>query len=226
MAAIAADRRTRLTWPDGYWVGYDYDKAGQVNRVADAGGSVLAHIAYDDLGRRAWLARSNGVVTYYGYDGGSRLASLTHRFPSRADMAKTFAYNPASQIISEVQSPAGEAYAPPEGPAQSYAVNALDQYTSAAGEGLSYNANGATTARGARTYAYDSDNRLTGAGQGNAALSYDAAGRLQSLTANGLNTRFVYDGGQLRVEIVKAHSGRKTAKALLLNALGKWMPMA
>jgi RHS repeat-associated protein len=157
---------------------------------------------YDDLGRRVSLSRVNGVVTYSGYDGASRLASLTHRFPARADMAKSFTYNPAGQIVAEVQSPLGEAYAPPAGPRQAYAANALNQYSQAGGEAVSHNANGAQVARGGRQYSYDSADRLTSANAvGGASLSYDAAGRLGALVANGVSTRFVYDGGQLTGEV-------------------------
>ena len=48
---------------------------------------------------------------------------------------------------------------------------------------------GNSDSRCTRTYAYDSDNRLTLVGRGKATLSYDAAGRLGALVANGACTR-------------------------------------
>jgi RHS repeat-associated protein len=61
---------------------------------------------------------------------------------------------------------------------------------------------GNSDSRGARQYSYDSADRLTAVNAvGGASLSYDAAGRLGALVANGVSTRFVYDGGQLTGEV-------------------------
>jgi RHS repeat-associated protein len=61
---------------------------------------------------------------------------------------------------------------------------------------------GNSDSRGTRQYSYDSADRLTAVNAvGGASLSYDAAGRLGALLANGVSTRFVYDGGQLTGEV-------------------------
>lgn len=62
-----AGRRTRLTWPDGYYAAYDYDLYGALTAVrengATSGAGVLATYAYDNRGRRTSAARGNGVST-------------------------------------------------------------------------------------------------------------------------------------------------------------------
>ena len=35
----AANRRTRLTWPDGFYVAYDYDAASNLTRIRENGAS-------------------------------------------------------------------------------------------------------------------------------------------------------------------------------------------
>jgi YD repeat-containing protein len=72
-----AGRRTRLTWPDGFFVSYEHRVTGEMAAIRENGGTVLASFSYDELGRRASIARGNGTVTTYGYDAASRLAALT-----------------------------------------------------------------------------------------------------------------------------------------------------
>ena len=147
--------------------------------------------------------RGNSVVTRYGYDGASRLTSLAHDYPSAQDVSQTLSYNPAGQILSEVTTPALYDLPISGSSTVDYADNKLHQYTSVGGEAVSHDLDGAATARGANTYAYDADSRLTGANAaGGAALSYDAAGRLYELSIGGARTQFLYDGGQLAAEYV------------------------
>ncbi|MEQ3744979.1 MAG: hypothetical protein ABNH53_01920 [Henriciella sp.] len=57
----------------------------------------------------------------------------------------------------------------------SYAVNGLNQYTSVAGQSLSYDDNGNLTSDGSRTYGYDVENRLVAIGGADVAtLSWPA----------------------------------------------------
>ena len=75
----AASQRTRMIWPDGFFVTYEYDVSGAIAAIREqpvGSGLVLASFAYDDLGRRTSLARGNGVVTNYAFDAASRLAAL------------------------------------------------------------------------------------------------------------------------------------------------------
>ena len=72
---------------------------------ATSGAGVLATYAYDNLGRALQLTRGNGAVTDYGYDAVSRLQTLTQKPSSPTyDQTVTYAYNPASQIVTRTGS--------------------------------------------------------------------------------------------------------------------------
>jgi hypothetical protein len=88
-----------------------------------------------------------------------------------------------------------------------YAVNGLNQYTSAGPASFSYDANacpepsrrGNLIADGTNGYVYDAENRLVGAsGARTATLVYDPAGRLWLSDGAGTPTiRYLYDGDAL-----------------------------
>ena len=62
-----AGRRTRLTWPDGLYVSYDYLVTNEMTAILENGATigvgVPATFAYGDLGRRTGPARGNGIGT-------------------------------------------------------------------------------------------------------------------------------------------------------------------
>jgi YD repeat-containing protein len=70
-----------MTWPDNFYVDYDFDAADDMTAVrengATSGAGVLATFTYDDLGRRTGLTRGNGTSSSYGFDAVSRLTQLT-----------------------------------------------------------------------------------------------------------------------------------------------------
>ncbi len=195
----SAGRRTRMTWPDGFFVDYDYDLAGGLTAIrengATSGAGVLATFAYDDLGRRISLTRPGGVTTSYAFDGASRLSSLGIDFAGAAyDQTYSFAYNAAAQVIQHGATNAGYA-APDAAPGTlAYAANGLNQTTSVGALTLAYDGRGNLTSDGVNTYAYDASNRLTGVS--GATLAYDPAGRLYQ-TVGSSTTRFAYDGVNL-----------------------------
>ncbi|MBC7770227.1 MAG: RHS repeat-associated core domain-containing protein [Phycisphaerales bacterium] len=192
-----ASRRTRVTWPDtSFWVQYDYDLAGAVTAIREAGTSsgigVLATYAYDQLGRRTSISRGNGVTTTYGFDAASRLASLQQDLSgTTADQTYSFTYNDAFQSLTRTGTNSNYDWPQPSISAVSYAVNGRNQYTTAGTQSVGHDARGNLTSVGSATYGYDAFNRLTSAGT--AALAYDPAGRLYE-TTGGATTRFLYDG--------------------------------
>ena len=80
-----AGRRTKLAWPDGFYVIYDYDTLGEMTKVrennASSGVGVLASYGYDDLGNRTGATFGNGTTSAWTPDVLSRLHSLVHRIP-------------------------------------------------------------------------------------------------------------------------------------------------
>ncbi|MGR4866916.1 RHS repeat domain-containing protein [Caulobacter sp. LARHSG274] len=198
-----AGNRTRITWWDGFYVTYDYNAAGQMQNIWQSDGTRVWAIAYDDLGRRTygWSGPGSAATqTNYGYDAASRLSSLSHDLAGTAqDQTWTFAYNAASQVKTRTASNGlyewGYAQA-----TRSYTVNGLNQYATAAGTAIAYDARGNLSNDGTTTYGYDLLNNLTGT-SGGASLAYEPAGRLWQVSAGAGSTAFVYSGSDLVAEL-------------------------
>jgi RHS repeat-associated protein len=194
----AAGYRTRLTWPDSFYVTYEYNAVGEVTAIRENGGTALSSFAYDNLGRRTALTRANGSVTGYTFDGASRLIDLALDLGgSTHDLWTDLGYNPASQIISKTINNTGYSFTLPSAYTDTYADNGLNQYTSAGGVTPTYDTRGNTTYDGTKSYTYDPSNRLITAGS--STLVYDPADRLYEI-AGGSTVRFLYDGADMIAE--------------------------
>ncbi|MEN5145596.1 RHS repeat domain-containing protein [Brevundimonas diminuta] len=186
-----AGRRTRQTWPDAFFVTNSWNLADEMTAVLHGGATQIVGFAYDNLGRRTGISRSNGVNSTYGYDGAGRLTSLSHDVGgTAADVTYTYAYNPAGQITSKTTSNDAYLWTPSVG-STAYTLNGLNQVTAAGATSLTYDANGNLTHDGTRAYAFDAANRLTG--NGTATISYDALGRLDNYVGTS-GARYLYDG--------------------------------
>ncbi|MBY0568167.1 MAG: hypothetical protein K2P70_12690 [Hyphomonadaceae bacterium] len=201
----AASRRTRMTWPDSFYVDYDYDLTNAVTGIrengATSGAGVLATFTYDNLGRRTSLTRGNNVTTTYAFDAASRLATLTQNLSGTTqDLTRTFDYNAGAQIVERGSSNAAYNTPTPNNGTTSYVDNGLNQYTGITQALPAYDARGNITRVGLSTFSYDIFNRLTSAtpaGASQATFAYDALGRLRESVASNTTTRFLYDGVQV-----------------------------
>ncbi|MEY2759346.1 MAG: hypothetical protein RIR33_3124 [Pseudomonadota bacterium] len=197
-------RRSRLTWPDSFYVTYDYNVLSEMTAIrengAASGPGVLATFTYDNMGRRTALNRGNGGVTGYAFDGASRLIDLAiDATGSSNDLWTDLDYNPAGQIVSKTLNNAGYNFTLPTAYTDTYTDNGLNQYTSAGGVNPTYaDSRGNMTNDGTKTYAYDFSNRMTSAGS--ASLRYDPASRLHAITNASVTTRFIYDGADIIAE--------------------------
>ena len=165
--------------------------------MKENGATALASFGYDAAGRRSGVTRANSASTSYGYDGASRLSSLGHNLLGNPyDVTTTFAYNPASQVLSTTRSNDAYAWTGHHNNSKAYTPNGLNQYDAVAGAAYTYDKNGNLTSDGATTYAYDLENRLISAsGANNATLTYDPLGRLDLVGGGSGSTRFIYDPG-------------------------------
>jgi RHS repeat-associated protein len=194
-----AGRRTRLTWPDSFYVTYDYLLTGETTGVrengAGSGIGVLATFAYDDLGRRTNLARGNGTSSGYGYDSASRLSSLALDQSGTAyDQSLGLGYNPARQIASTTRSNDAYAWGGAANRNDTSGINGLNQVTSVGAAGIGYDSKGNLSSTSAGNYGYSSENLLLG-GPSGAALVYDPLTRLYQESGTSVATaRFLYDG--------------------------------
>lgn len=199
-----AGHRTQMTWPDGFYVSYDYLVTGELADVRENGATsgigVLATYSYDDLGRRTTLTRGNGTVTSYQYDSVSRLQQLTHDLSGTpADETVGLSYNPADQVATRTSSNDEYAWTENQNASQSYSANWLNQYTAVGNTVPVYDARGNLTNFGTGVYGYSSENLLTSA-PGSVSLSYDPAGRLYQVSSSATTTNFMYDGDRLVAE--------------------------
>ena len=189
-----AGRLTRSTWADGFYVTYDRLTTGEIAAIKENGATALATYAYDNLGRRTSLARGNGVVTSYGHDAVSRLTSLTQDLGGTAyDVTTTFAYTPAGQIASASRDNDAYAWTGHYNVDRTYAVNGLNQVTSAGSTALTYDGRGNLTASGSSAFSYTSVNLMVAHPTGN--LIYDALDRLYYSTAAAQLYRYGAGGG-------------------------------
>jgi len=211
----AAGRRIRLTWPDAYYVTYDYLVTGEATTIKENGTTTLGTYAYDDLGRRTSLTRSNGVVTSYGYDNGSRLTSLVSDLAGTAnDLTLGFGYNQASQITSTTRSNTAYSWTGATNVARNYTSNGLNQYSATTSTIFSFDARGNLTNSGSDTYTYSSENLLL-TGPNSANLTYDPLMRLyQSSSATTGAAKNLYDGDNL-IGLYNASTGAMTRRYIL-----------
>lgn len=88
--------RTRLTYPDGKFISYDYDEADRLDTLT---------VSWDGLydygyanHRLDTLTRPGGLETHYGYDEAGRLDSLTHQLGTQTLAAFSYVLDKAGNI--------------------------------------------------------------------------------------------------------------------------------
>jgi YD repeat-containing protein len=206
--------RTKLIHPDATEFDYAYDGLNRATAITQ-GAVTIAGLSYNNRGARGGL--SQGVATSYGYDNVGRPNALGHDLSgSTHDVSYGYGYTPASQLASQSRTNDAYAWTGHYNVDRNYAVNGLNQYTSAGSAAFCYDDNGNLTSDGATVYQYDVENRLVQAraqvnsdcaalaytGTQRAALRYDPLGRLFMYggTATSPALRLVYDGDALVAE--------------------------
>jgi RHS repeat-associated protein len=224
-----AGRRTRLIWPDSFYVDYDYLVTGETTKVrengATSGSGVLAVFGYDDFGRRVSLTRGNTALTTYAYDAVSRLQTLTDK-PSSAtyDQTITLAYNPASQIVTRTSSNDSYAFTGYVNGSTVYVSNGLNQQTSIGGSSAGWadqRGNLTTDPTSSKTYTYwPSTDQLRTVSSSFTALSYDPLDRLATIDSTS-DTSFAYDG----LDLIAEYDGAGTMLARYVFGAGIDQPL-
>lgn len=209
-------RRSQLIHPENssaFTFSYCYDNLGRLTTVAQ--GTTCTAAALD-----SFTYANNGLVanrgegsasassTAYTWDDIGRLLTQADAFAGgTGNVTRTFGYNPASQIVSDARNNSAYSWTPPGASSRAYAVNGLNQYTSAGSTSFTYDANGNLISDGTNTYTYDVENRLVSASAGtvSSSLTYDPSGRLfevvkQTGGTTSSDTRFVYDGDAMVLE--------------------------
>lgn len=193
--------RTRADLIGGYSFTYTHDGLSRLTGLyMETSPSIkLVGWSYDNRGQRASQDTYYNVASNFGYDAAGRLNALSHNANNPyINVNFGYGYTPASQMAAQTRDNDNYAWTAHFNIDRSYAVNGLNQYTSAGPATFTHDANGNLTSDGATTFAYDVENRLVSAsGVKNATLRYDPLGRLYETVGGGVTTRFLYDGDEL-----------------------------
>lgn len=190
-----AGNRTRITWPDQYFVQYAYDSSGRMASASANGTSALATYGYENFGRLAWVQYGGGSTNSmaYSWSADDDLTSLTDDLAGTSyDVSFTNSFTEAKQVALTDINNISFVYAPTNPGTTGYAVNGLNQYTTVTPPGASaaaigYDANGNLTSDGTFTFAYDVENRLTSSQKTgvSTAYAYDPLGRRYQKVVTG-----------------------------------------
>jgi len=170
----AADRLTKVTYPNGSFLTYTYNAAGQRTQMTDQTGFTVNY-QYDALGRLSKLTDANGnLIVSYTYDAAGRLASKQF---GNGDICN-YTYDAAGNVLSIVNlAPDGKTVQ------SSYVYTYNNQSLPAT----------MTTSAGTFTYGYDASGQLTSvqtpSGQ-TITYQYDAAGNRIAVVTNGTTTNY------------------------------------
>lgn len=158
----------------------------------------LDQFSYNTRGLLAGRTERQGSGVTYGHDTLGRLNNQSDTFVGGNGNLSTgpITYNPASQIVGSVRNSDAYVWRDAIVANRNYAVNGLNQYTTAGPANFAYDANGNLTTDGTNTYAYDAENRLISMSNGTT-LTYDPMGRIWQVVKGTANSRFLYDGDAL-----------------------------
>ncbi len=212
-----------VSHPDGNYFAYAFDGLDRMyySNINNAVG--IFQVSFNNRGLRSSLG--SGSWTYYGYDPVGRMNALTQDIAGATyDVTYGFGYNPSSQMTTRSTSNDAFVFTGDVNVSRNYAVNGLNQYTSAGPASFTYDANGNLTGDGSTGYLYDVENRLVSAsGTTTANLRYDPLGRLYETSGGAAGTtRFLYDGD----ELVAEYTGSGAMLRRYVHGSGSDDPMA
>jgi RHS repeat-associated protein len=191
--------RTKITYPDGYYVTRAHDALNRLSSInLNGASSAAASFTYDKLSRRTQLSFNNSVVTNYTDALNDDLSTLSHTF-SGSSLTYTYGFNHSHQITSTQVSDSTYMWHPSAASSVSYgAANSLDQYPTVGGAAYTYDANGNLSGTGTWTYTYDVENHLLSASKTGVSASYlyDPMHRQTKKTVGSTSTRYFYSGQQ------------------------------
>ncbi|MBZ4420714.1 RHS repeat-associated core domain-containing protein [Myxococcus sp. RHSTA-1-4] len=192
----AAGNLARLTWPDNYYVTYDYDAANRLTAVKESGTTSLVTLGYDQLSRRTSMVRG-GATTSYAYTQRGLVHTITHDVAGTADdVTLTYGYNKANQLTGAFSTNAAYVHVPGAVTTEAFTSNGLNQYTAWKGQAQAHDTNGNVTSSNGRTFAHDALNRLASSTQGTTTTTYtfDPTGRQVKKSVGTTVSQVLYAG--------------------------------
>jgi RHS repeat-associated protein len=164
---------------------FTYDDLNRLKNVSLSRGSTLASYSYtfDPTGNRQSAVELSGRAINWTYDGVYRLTNETISLDPRSINGSVgYGLDPVGNRLSQTSTIPGIAPG-------SYTYDSDDQMLSAE----TYDNNGNVTVSGARTFAYDFDNRLKSMNGGAVTVIYDGDGNRVAKTVSGVTTRYLVD---------------------------------
>ena len=205
-----AGNRTRLTYPNGHFVTYEYDELNRLRGIRDANATQdIVTYGYDSLSRRISTTRSNGTSTTRVWELDDDLELLRHQFPG-GTLTWSYAYDAVHNRIQTSVPDSRFSFDLSQLIPATYSTNELNQYTSvtlgtAGGSGGSGGGDNPPIGPGQRptpplTPSYDAQGNLTTVRSDR--YTHDAQNRLVEATRSDdsdLSARYFYDAAGNRV---------------------------
>ncbi len=188
---------------------YSYDPGRRLTRIDQAAGPANNNVAqsisflYDAANRRTKITYINGMTRLNGYDDAGQLTSIVYKNADGSvfgDLVYTY------DIGGRRRSTSGSlAHVTLPDALPTAAVDAANRLTAVGAQNLTYDANGNLIGDGSQTYVWNARDQLVQIMNSSniviASFSYDALGRRQTKTVDGVATSFVYDGANIVQEL-------------------------
>ena len=196
---LAGNRATR-TVLSGAHADYDIDNLNRIRAQANYFANGLVgrfDYGFDAMGRRRYEQRDWGMADGYEHDPTDQITGYKRDGTLNADGTVTAGFGNSSTLSYDGT---GNRIQVSGMSGSSYAVNSLNQYTSASNVGsLDYDPKGNLTSADGWTYSYDAQNRLTRMERPGTVIvmTYDPLNRIVTRNVNGAVTQNVWEGWNL-----------------------------
>ncbi len=184
---------TSITYPGSKVVNYAYDAIDRLKTVTDWNSKITEYF-YKNDSRLNYVTYPNGVITTYTYDGAARMTGFNTKKGTTVICQYTFGLDLLGSHTLESKQEMITAYA---ALAQANYTAQYDNQNRIIAYGVknfTFDANGRTTTKTGRNYAWDVYDRLTAVtGDFTAAYEYDGLGNRRKATRNGTTTKYVLD---------------------------------
>lgn len=201
----ANGNRTRITWPDGFYVAYNHDDLDQLYTVKTDSGDTLAVFFYEEdtgrlearhLGGGSWNNGSSEAYLHYTWEDDGDLAEIALRRRENTLTLDTFAFttSAAGQLVGRSASNPGWFWEPAGSLDVAYdlgtvgsSTEVLDQYVGVGGLAVAYDADGNRRSFNGLETIHDAENRLVRACKPSCA------------SPTALDVTYVYDANGRRI---------------------------
>ncbi|MFZ6736047.1 RHS repeat-associated core domain-containing protein [Undibacterium sp. Ji42W] len=179
------------------------DNLDRVTSVIDTNNQSTGFGYDDDAGRLTKTTYANGITRDNSYDDAGQLTGITYKKADNSLIGDlTYTYD-ANGRRTKTSGSLAKTDLPDTINTASYDAN--NRLATWGSQILNYDANGNLTSDGLKTYIWNARNQLIqikdSTGTEVASFSYDALGRRQAKTINGVSTGFMYDGVNIVQEL-------------------------